>query len=166
MIDSDIHVITRSPFSPSLTFTPFYIDILIQYVQLDANGNMNRIGYYNTTSNIAYIDASTLHWKSSDNQPQVSYTFPASTDPFNNNGTTTMLVLICVAIGLVALLMLFFFLKRNHPVVIKASYLFLQIMLFGLLLFGIGIAVGLYNGTATCEILIWFAQIGLGLVFG
>ena len=74
-------------------------------------------------------------------------------------------------LGLAALtilfLMLFFFTKRDKPVVRKSSYVFLELMLLGTLLIAAAVIIDLFKTTsATCIISAWLFIIGGFLLFG
>lgn len=77
------------------------------------------------------------------------------------------LVLLGFAAIVIITLMFYFFANRDKPVVRKASYVFLELMLLGTLLFAVSVILGLFTPTPiTCNLSAWLFVIGAFLVFG
>lgn len=92
---------------------------------------------------------------------------PSSSSLTNESGAYVLLTLLGITIAVTIALGIYFFYHRESPVVKKASYVFLQLIMLGIVLSSISAILSLLEDSVTsCILEAMFAAMGFSLIIG
>lgn len=140
-----------------------FVGVEYDLLQRRENGDLDLIGDANKTGNVT-IDDNSLVWKNG-MQP-VSMIVPQSITFSDPLGWAT-LIFIVIALLLVILCSMYFFINRKEKVIKKTSPIFSQLILLGILLcITSQIFWDVTQSEFTCFTKVWLLALGFGLIMG
>lgn len=139
------------------------VNMSVEIIQISRVGEPDVIGNYTSTGQLS-INYSALVFKT----PEIPISAVVPDDTTLTSLSAKIVCLLAALLILASILcMVYFYIHRDEKVIKKASPVFCQLMLVGVILIGAGIIIwSMKQSTASCIAKVWLTVLGFGLIIG